>query len=310
MASGAVAEVAARTGSPGALAGALPDGDLLVPAGWRLSPGLLGALAMAAFGLAVAAVPGSSGLARVLGVWLAASFAGVAGVALVVARRAPASYLLGGDGIHFPAQRWPSIPWEDVADARIVSVLGRRLLAVDLIDPEAIHPGSGHLGQRVLQLNQRRGRGFLSIPEEPCPWPLGVLEAELAARIAAARTGSPQRRTAAGGRPRLRRRLLLAAELPEAAVLGHGALEFLMLLRGHPAGAAGPTVALALVLVAAGLLVHYRPAIGVPVVVVLEAACVALALAAGAHVTAGSRMLTTLFPLCVLVAVISQSAQR
>ncbi|HWD09590.1 MAG TPA: STM3941 family protein [Actinomycetota bacterium] len=282
-----------------------PLPDILIPGGWRYTPGLLGALALAVFGFVVAVSPGISWLGRIVGFLDFLSFGFVGLVAASVAIRDTPTYLLTADGIRFPKQHWPTVPWGEVAGARVVSVGGQPHLAVDLVDADGAHPGGGRVGQRVLQLNQRRGWGFLTIPESSSPIPLDDLAEEVdrrAGAAGAARGPDPVRTLSLG------RRLLIAAELPEVAVLGHGLLELLLTAKHEAAGV--PAAVAAVLLLAAAIVLRYRPKLGVPLAIALESALLALALTLGHHVGAPARLLTALFPLCVLAFVGTQSAQR
>lgn len=285
---------------------ALPS-NLTIDAGWRYTPGLLGALALAVLGLVVGVVPGTgtSVFGRTVAILDFLSFSFVAFLAALVALREAPTYLLAADGIRFPKQHWPTIPWRHVAGARIVSVGGQPHLAIDLIDADAADPGGGRVGQRVLQLNQRRGWGFLTIPETASPVDLDDLGAEVIRRAQAAGAGAGAEPL---GKMHVGRRLLVAAELPEVAVLAHALLEVLLVAKPQAAGV--PAAPAAVLLLVSGFLLRYRPKVGVPLAVALESAFIALALTLGHHVGMPSRVVAVLFPLCVLAIVGTQSAQR
>jgi hypothetical protein len=161
-----------------------PDSRDVRIGGGRTAANLL--VVCAAFvvvGAALIAVPHANVGAKIAGALTIAFFGPLPLYAGVRMLRAGGVYVLSADGIRFPLNRWPMLPWSDVQGTRIVVRLRRRYLVVDTPTANA-RAAQMKSGSRATRQNLRNGLGLMPIPEHMARTSLEELQREIERRRA------------------------------------------------------------------------------------------------------------------------------
>ncbi len=277
--------------------------ELAIGLGRRQRVALLGGVGFAVCGLCLALVPGAGVPGLVIGLVTAAFFGPLSVWALIRSRKSEAIWVVADDGIRFPMHGYPTIPWSEVTDARIVSVVGQRFLAIDVAHSEAVMSQRGRLARQTIRLNLRRGWGFLAIPERQAPSSLEDLGMEIDRHRGA---GGPLR---PGGRSVPARPSKMAKLfLPETVVALQGILYLLRVASAPNTRSGALRAAIGAALVVGALLVRRRPKVGSAVVLAVEGLIVVLTLTLG-HIAVAARLASLFFPMCVLIVLASRPSR-
>ncbi|HEY5050138.1 MAG TPA: STM3941 family protein [Acidothermaceae bacterium] len=146
---------------------------------------LLVCAAFVVVGAALIAVPHASVGAKIAGALTIAVFGPLPLYAGLRMLRSGGVYVLGSDGIRFPLNGWPVLPWSDIQGTRIVVRRRRRYLVVDTPTANA-RVRQMKSGSRAARQNLRIGLGLMPIPEQMAPTSLEELQRKIERR----RTGS------------------------------------------------------------------------------------------------------------------------
>jgi len=262
-------------------------------------------------GAALIAVPHASVGAKIAGALTIAFFGPLPLYAGLRMLRSGGVYVLGADGIRFPLNGWPVLPWSDIQGTRIVVRLRRRYLVVDT--PTAnLRVQQMKSGSRAARQNLRMGLGLMPIPEHMAPTSLEELQREIERR----RTGSAAATTRASsessdatilptsamraptsgrsawqGSPRALRNIAAANAL----------LLILATLRHHHLQTPRALIAVIVAALLIGALAVHLEAVlaGWVTIVAAETVLVVVDLTVG-QVAVASRLLDLFFPFCVL----------
>ena len=286
--------------------------DIRIGGGRTIFLVLTGALAFAVFGVALILAPHSGFVAKVVGGLTVALFGPFPIYAGVRLHRAGCVYVLAADGIQFPLYGWPMLPWSEIQGTRIVARRGGRYLAVDAQNGEQ-RLRQMKSGSRVARRNLRSGLGLVSISEQLAPGSLEELQAEIERRRAplvpssdpAAPGGTgisilPMSRTTVV--TPVREVSLRSTRTLRNVAAAHAVVLLLAILRAHStASPRAVLLAIAAALLVGAVAVQFRAVLaGLATIVAAEVGFVILALTAGNHVAAATRILYLFFPFCVL----------
>jgi hypothetical protein len=170
-----------------------PDSrDIRIGGGRTAVTLLLGSAAFVVVGAALIFAPHASAGAKIVGALTIAFFGPLPLYAGLRMLRSGGVYVLAADGIRFPLNRWPLLPWSDIQGTRIVVRRRRRYLVVDTPTANA-RLRQMKSGSRAARQNLRMGLGLMPIPEHMAPTSLEELQREIERR----RTGSPAATTQA-----------------------------------------------------------------------------------------------------------------
>lgn len=263
-------------------------------------------------GVALIAVPHPSVGAKIAGALTIAFFGPLPLYAGLRTLRCGSVYVLGTDGIRFPLNGWPVLPWSDIQGTRIVVRLRRRYLVVDT--PTAnLRVRQMKSGSRAARQNLRMGLGLMPIPEHMAPTSLEELQREIERR----RTGSAASTTRASSessdatilpasatRAPTSSRSAWQGRSPQAlrnVAAANALLLILATLRHHHLQTPRALIAaIVAALLIGALAVHLEAVLaGWVTIVAAEIVLVVVDLTVG-QVAVASRLLDLFFPFCVL----------
>jgi hypothetical protein len=142
---------------------------------------LLVSAAFVVVGAALIAVPHASLVAKITGALSIALFGPLPFYGGLRMLRSGGVYVLAADGIRFPLNGWPVLPWSDIQGTRIVARHRRRYLVVET--PTAnTRVRQMKSGSRAARQNLRMGLGLMPINEQMAPTSLEDLQREIERR--------------------------------------------------------------------------------------------------------------------------------